>query len=126
VSAIKAAFDTYFAHWGITLPERALETRASGVLRAAGWHIRYRFGQEGGRDYLDFYATHRMTNDRHVRIDSDGQVTHLEAMLDFFSYDPNVPGDKERAEREYTAHNRRVARLIAEKWPEENSPAAGG
>jgi hypothetical protein len=119
MEAIKAAFDAYFAPWGITLPDDALMARSPGVLAGQGWRIRYRFGQDGAGEHLEFYATHRMTNDRHVRIAPDGGVEHLDALWDAYAYDPEVPGDRERAERAYLEHNRRVAAELKEKWPDE-------
>lgn len=38
---------------------------------------------EAGAVGLEFYATHRRTNDRHVRITADGQGEYLEALRDF-------------------------------------------
>jgi hypothetical protein len=119
MSQLKAAFDVYFARWGIVLPEDALLSRAAGTIHDQGWHVRYRFDTVDGREVLDFYAAHRMTNDRHVRIDANGKLMHLDSMLDAFSYNPAIPGDKERAEREYLAHNQRIHQMLSEKWPDE-------
>ena len=44
----------------------------------AGWAISYVFGE----DYLDYYAEHRMTNPRHVRIHAEGLCESLEAPQD--------------------------------------------
>lgn len=38
--------------------------------------------------------------DRHLRIDEDGAVATLAAVSDGVMYDPDIPGDRERAERE--------------------------
>lgn len=50
-----------------------------------------------------------MTDDRHVRIWSDGYLEPLDAIRGGFGYNPNVPGSKEAAEEQYLRYNRRVA-----------------
>jgi len=95
------------------LPEGPLPAR--GQFLMARWSVSYVLGQLDGRHYLDFYATNRFSNDRHVRILEDGSVEWLEAPRDGFSYDPKVPGDLERAERAYFDHNRRVYALLRSK-----------
>lgn len=87
-----------------------------GVIVASGWHIRFVFGRKGQREYLDFYAQHRMTNDRHERIYDDGETVTLESLQEFCVYNPNIPGDKEHAQEAYDTHNRRVGALIDEKF----------
>jgi len=34
-------------------------------------------GKGRGAEYLDYYASHRMTNDRHIRLREDGSEEHL-------------------------------------------------
>jgi hypothetical protein len=81
---ICAAFESHFATWGLRLPEGALQTRQCGCLCQAGWTIFYTFGAEKGREYLDFYACHRMTNEQIWRIYADGESFLLAAMQEFF------------------------------------------
>ena len=115
LEAVRKAFAEYFGKWSIELPRAAIATRLRCQVKKAGWTIQYLFGQERDREYLDFYATHRMTNDRHVRIWDDGQTEPLEGYQEMCVYDPRVPGDKERVEREYYEHNRRVSCILGEK-----------
>ena len=51
-----------------------------------GWTISMRFdiGAEDGRERLDYYAMHRMTNDRHVRMYAAGEEEDLPAMLESY------------------------------------------
>ena len=112
---IARLFAEYFANWSIELPEEAIATRNRGKIRKAGWIVQYLFGREADREYLDFYASHRMTNDRHVRMWEDGQVESLESYQEMLVYKSEKPGDKERAEREYREHNQRVGEILKRK-----------
>ena len=109
-------FAKYFAHWKIELPNDDVEERRRGTLHAEGWTIQYLFGADAQGEYLDFYATHRMTNERHQRIYASGQIEDLPTMQEFMIFPPNVSqADKERIEREYYAHNRIIGTLLREK-----------
>ena len=112
---ITRVFTEYFANWSIELPEEAIATRNRGEIRKAGWIVQYLFGREASREYLDFYASHRMTNDRHVRIWEDGQVKSLESYQEMLIYKSEKPEDKERAEHEYREHNQRVSEILKKK-----------
>ena len=48
--------------------------------KGAIWHL---FGSDDRGGYLEYYASHRMTDDRHVRLREDGSVEHLPAMRIF-------------------------------------------
>jgi hypothetical protein len=79
------AFRKQFSHWGISLPELDVRNRSPGVIHQGGWTIRYHFGVEDGREYLEYFAGHRMTNDRLVRICEDGSSETLDACQEFYS-----------------------------------------
>ena len=105
MNEIEAAFARYFDNWDIQLPQDAAIERQPGKIVAKGWSIRYVFGE----DYLDYFAEHRMTNPRHVRIHSDGRIEHLEAPMEFYA----VPGDADeearlKAREAYYEANRRI------------------
>lgn len=106
LSNIGSRFARYFAHWGIELPEIAVAGRKRGELFQAGWSVRWLFGFDEKGEYLDFYAVHRMTNDRHLRIHENGEVTELEALSELI-----LVGN----EKEYYARNRRVGRMLKAK-----------
>jgi hypothetical protein len=106
---ISKLFEDYFAHWHITLPPESLACRSQGEIHQEdGWQIQYLFGRDARGEYLDFYARHRMTNDRHLRIYEDGTQVALPAEWGWFAYHPKVPGDEERARRERDEHDQRV------------------
>jgi tetratricopeptide (TPR) repeat protein len=78
---IENTFAEHFAHWKITLPQEDLNDRCSGHIFQAGWLIQYCFGKDDTCGYMDYYATHRMTNDRHVRIYANGREEQLPAFI---------------------------------------------
>lgn len=99
--AIKQTFDETFARWGIVLPEEDVVRRARGSIGKAGWSINYRFGVEGGVEYVEYFASHRMTNDTLNRIYEDGREEVVGYCQEFFA------ADDPEAERAYYAHNQR-------------------
>jgi hypothetical protein len=103
---IESKFAAYFEHWGIHLPKEDIEQRNGGRLQQSGWFVNYVWGKENGAEYLEFYAGHRMTNDRHVRLWATGQVDELDAPWDFM-----IVGREE----EYRDHNERVSAELREK-----------
>lgn len=100
-AGIKRAFDEAFGRWGIVLPEDDLQGRRQGSIAKGGWSINYRFGAEGGVEYLEYFAAHRMTNDTLNRIYEDGRQEVVGYCQVFYL------ADDPRAERDYTEHNRR-------------------
>lgn len=111
---IKDTFDSHFAHWEITLSEEDVVNRHSGYIQKAGWLIQYCFGKDEQGAYLDYYAAHRMTNDRHVRIYESGQAVDLPALLSMRLVSEDPVEDK-RLEDEYSRHNQQVAKMLVEK-----------
>lgn len=77
--------------------------------------IRYIFNMEDDREYLEIYATHRMTDDRHCKIYEDGECVEMDAICSMYGFDPKILGDQERAERENREYNQRVYKELQEK-----------
>ena len=77
---IGRAFNEEFSRWDICLPPVAIISKQSGRIVKRGWTVWYTFGSDEGTDYLDYYASHRMTNDRHTRLYADGRSEDLEVM----------------------------------------------
>jgi len=99
---IKKVFDEYFSNWKIELPEKNLNERLNGYLNKSRWVIQYCFGIENGMEYLDFYATHRATSDRHVRIYENGKTVKLPRMRAFYTDDSEE-------------YNKKVMKLLNDK-----------
>jgi hypothetical protein len=107
---IVEAFNGYFATFDIGIEAGDVTIGARREIRGRGWLIRYRVdADDAGAPSLEFYATHRMTDDTHVRIWADGHTEALEAIREAYVFDAKVPGSKEAAEEEYLRANRRIA-----------------
>jgi hypothetical protein len=111
---IKLLFAGEFAMSDIFLPEEDVECRQRGKIVKDGWEILYLFGSDEKAEYLEYYASHRMTNDRHVRIYADGQREDLPSLLDFRQASQD-PQENERLKEEFHAENRRVLTMLKEK-----------
>lgn len=114
LSTIETAFAKDFSHWGITLPPENVRERRRGKIVAAGWAIWYLFGHDERGEYLDYYASHRMTNDRHVRIYESGQVESLPA-INSMRLASSDPEEDARLEAEHREEQCKVARILEEK-----------
>ena len=83
-----------------------------------GWTIctRLDIGAEDGRKRLDYYAMHRMTNDRHIRLYADGEEEDLPAIAegDVIAQDATEE-ERETARTEQFAYNQAVEKLLQEK-----------
>ena len=79
---LREGFNRGFAHWEIELPVDAMSPGVVWLIVQRGWTIwtRLDIDPENGRERLDYYAMHRMTNDRHVRLYADGEEEALPAM----------------------------------------------
>ncbi len=81
---INEAFAASFKDFDINLPDRI---PSSGLIRVAGWNI------------------------RHLRIDQNGTIHTLPTVSQGLMFNPDIPGDRERAERQ---GREKDDRLIAE------------
>ena len=95
-------FNKHFERWGIALPPDAEQQCPRGTIVSRGWTVKYCFGKDRDGEFLDYYAAHRMTNDRHSRIRDNGDVEGL----------PAYPDALQRWEPEYIE---RVTKLLEAK-----------
>ena len=66
------------------------------------------------REYLDYYASHRMTDDSHVRLYETGRRQHLASLASFYKTSSD-PMEAKHLEAAYLRKNRRIARSLAAK-----------
>ncbi len=111
---IEEEFRQSFKVWRIELPCEAVRLRRRGKIVEAGWTIWYLFGSDESGEYLDYYSSHRMTNDSHVRIYEDGRVELLESLWELRPT-ADDPEENARLEDEFWGHNERVAQLLEAK-----------
>jgi len=111
---IKAQFDAAFRPWKIRLPARDLKARRPGRINVAGWAIAYVFGRDEQGEYLDYYASHRMTEDDHVRLRDGVGGESLPAIFGLRIVSPD-PEEDARWAAEHVARNREVERMLDAK-----------
>jgi hypothetical protein len=110
---IREAFKEFFEGEDIELPQ-VIEKK--GKISKERWGITYILTtDEEGKPALEFIASHPLTNMRHILIKQNGELISLDAMYEDFNYDPKIEGDKERAEKEWREHNKRVADELSKK-----------
>jgi len=102
--------------WGDVIPVEDVDFvgKSSGRIRTkSGWIIRYFFGIENDKQFIEIYACHRMTDDRHYRIYEDGTEERREIILPYICYPANCTAEREREiEEAYFSKNREIhARL---------------
>ena len=111
---IVSEFNRAFAHWDICLPPEAIASRQSGRIVESGWTVWYTFGSDEGAEYLDYYASHRMTNDRHTRLYADGRVEGLAAISEMYLTSED-PSEAAQAKADFHARNREVRCMLDAK-----------
>jgi len=112
----KKIFNGCFRWPGIKIPEKNLDYRESGFFEKDGWLIQFCFGEKDGKEYMDLYYSHRMTNDRHERIYEDGTGENLPAFPEFLTpYNPDDPEDKKIAEEKDKKEIDEIKKLLIEK-----------
>jgi hypothetical protein len=100
-ATIKGTFEKKFAAWSLVLPVESLSAPARGSIHKNGWTINYRYGAEQGEEYLEYFASHRMTNDTLNRIYADGREELVGYCQEFYEV------GNEQAKQAYYEHNRK-------------------
>lgn len=114
VDHITNRFAKRFAHWDITLPDKRARERSGGHIEKSGWVIQFCFGRDDKGEFLDYYASHRMTEDEHVRLYADGSTSELPALIGLH-LTSNDPVEAQRLEHEYYETNRKIAEGLVAK-----------
>ena len=115
---LRQRFNRKFAHFEIELPVEAMSPGSVWLIVKQGWTIWTRFDidAEDGREHLDHYSMHRMTNDSHVRWYADGEEEDLPAMgWAYVTPEGATAEEAEAARARFFADNQAVERLLEEK-----------
>lgn len=113
-AVMASEFAGRFRHFGIDLPPNDVQTRRRGRIGENGWVIWYAFGIDAEGEFLDYYASHRLTDDIHRRVRPDGCVTRLPAYSSLRRSSADPLNDAEY-EREYRENCRHVRELLLAK-----------
>lgn len=111
---IGTRFNFSFSPWGIELPLDDIADRRSGKIMKGGWAIWYLFGSDEKGEYLDYYASHRMTDDDHVRLYADGRFESL-AVVRPWRLTAEDPEEDAILEADFFAENKRISEMLKAK-----------
>ena len=114
MDTISQTFAKHFASWDITLPEENLQSRSSGHVKERGWLIQFCFGRDVDGEYMDYYASHRMTSDRHMRLYESGTKLRLDSLRGMRLTSEDPVEDKRLGE-EFVKINHGIAKELVEK-----------
>lgn len=115
MSKIKHLFDNTFSSCRIVLPESALKDRRPGRITERGWSIRFLFGRDGRGEYMDYYASHAMLSDTHVRLYENGETIALPALEEFIMCPGDTLEHRRQTELETNERNSRVGQALRQK-----------
>ncbi|MCY3701906.1 MAG: hypothetical protein OXG16_04390 [Rhodospirillales bacterium] len=104
---LRDRFNRSFSHWDPELPMDAVKPGVASLIVRRGWIIWTKFEAQAEDDlpHLDYYAMHRMTNDRHVRLYADGDTNCLPTIVSYMIHPADATNaevkalDEERASR---------------------------
>lgn len=111
---IESTFNAHFKRRSFSIPQSSISHRQQGKIVGFGWAIWYLFGLNEKGEYLDYYASHRMTDDCHKRIYASGQIEFLPAFPWARECSTNLEEDK-KLEAEFITEILRVEKLLHEK-----------
>lgn len=100
LEALEEAFARKYHFYNLRLPKENVRERRKGRLKCGSGMVFYAFGEEGGREYLEYYQYHHM-GEGHDRIYDDGTVVQLQTLddIDIASGFTGTP-EEEKAEME--------------------------
>ncbi|AEG17853.1 hypothetical protein [Methanobacterium paludis] len=98
---------------GVYFAEKDIKDRCGGYIQDSGWLIQYCFGKDETGEYLDYYATHRMTGDSHVRMYADGREESLLTLSSIVKISED-PVEQKRLEDEHDKYNRKVVKMLVD------------
>lgn len=125
LDALEAEFIRGFRHFNLRLPaSNVLERRKGSMPYGGSGRLYYVFAEEDGREYLEYYAYHRM-GESHGRIWEDGELESLPELSSGFCYDPDIPGDTERKEAEVQRQYRETLGDLVAKGLFDDEPVPG-
>lgn len=122
---IRQTFTQLFAKTNLRLPEENLRERRPGSLPWGSGRVLFVFGKEDGREYLEYYAHHRIGGDSHGKIADDGMHASLPVLCSAVCFNPEIPGDEEKKRREMEAEYRKTWEDLERKGLLAAGPGAG-
>lgn len=114
--SLRQAFNDDFAAWEIVLPPDAMQPGVVWLIVQRGWTIWTLLGEADGRECLDYYAMHRMTNDRHLRLFADGKPQGLPTISGMVVFPAGATAEEcARIKAEHYQRNQEVEKMLEGK-----------
>lgn len=85
---IREAFIDNFGHLHLKISDDELSNRRKGSMPYGSGRLFYIFGEEGGREYLEYYAYHQIGGDGHGKIYDHGGIVESSNVGDRFCLQP--------------------------------------
>ncbi len=98
--AIQETFMKLFEGHNLKIPDDNLQKGKPGSIPYGSGRIMFAFGTEDETGFMEYYAHHRIGGDSRGRIYEDGSHVSLPELCSMVAYNPNIPGDRERREKE--------------------------
>ena len=122
---IQDTFTKKFEHFTLKIPQENLLERTPGSITYGSGRLMFVFGISDNIEFMEFYGHHRFCDCR-GRIYEDGKFVSLPELPSFFGYDPKIPWDKEKQEKDYqeeyeTIYNELVKSGLLSAGPVPNS-----
>lgn len=111
---IKRSFANHFLKWQLLLEDAVIDGMNTHVIKKEEWEIRFIENENADGKYLEFYAISSMYSDSHFRIYQNGVIEELDVILEHYSYDETLPGNKEIQKEEYLEQNKVVYEYLKE------------
>lgn len=113
--AIEEEFAQRFTSPRLRLPEEDFRERKKGKMPWGSGMVFYAFGEENGREYLEYFRYHHM-GEGHARIYDDGTIVQLLTLTDdWFVYDPSLPGTADEQREAWDKEERKTIEEILAK-----------
>ena len=111
---IKRSFANHFLKWKLLIEDAVIDSMGTYVINKDDWEIRFVEGDNGDGNYLELYAISSKYSDCHIRIYQNGAVEELDVILEHYSYDETLAGNKELQKKEYLEQNKVVYEYLKE------------
>ncbi len=111
---IQSIFSETFDPWGLQLPTEAEIGNRVGKIMKKGWVVWFKYVTMPDSTCLDYYACHRMSGDRHVRIHADGSTEELPSIDAMRAASAN-PAEDAALAADFYERNQKVNQMLQEK-----------
>lgn len=111
---IRRSFANHFLKWQLLLDDAVIDSMNTYVIKKDAWEIRFIENQNDDGKYIELYAISPDYSDSHLRIYQNGVIEELDIIMEHYSYDESLPGNKEIQKEAYVEQNKLVYKYLKE------------